>query len=223
MKAQAAPPGVILAEKQRMELLLTRYLAWAAEEHGDAWKPARFELAFGPARGNSARDTTQPPFPLRGRLGARALQRPHRPHRRNMATWFGSLTSYRQAASRPLAESTRASPCSLGFTPSPVSSAFPGKTCPEALFVRVGRADNRRAIGGKRFDRTTYEAMLLARWTVACAASAPAVFAPLPRARTCYGCTTAHICHEKARIDRKVPPPLLAECGAGGGEDADAL
>ena len=222
-KAQAAPPGVILAEKQRMELLLRRYLAWAAEEHGDAWKPVRFELAFGPARGNDARDTTQPPFPLEVASGPVLFS--GRIDRIDECDDMVRIIDYKTGGLPAAGEINAGISMQLGIYALACEQRLtPGKTCPEALFVRVGRADDRRAIGGKRFDRAAYEAMLLAQVDRCLRGIRAGAFAPLPRARTCYGCTTAHICrHEKARIDRKVPPPILAECGAGGGEDADEL
>ena len=91
---------------------------------------------------------------------------------------------------------------------------YPGKACNDALYVKVGGAREQAGLKTRDADRSAIEAATIATIARSLQGIRGGVFPPLPTGKTCYGCTTAHICrHERARIDRKPVPAVLAGLG----------
>lgn len=201
-KAKAAPEGVLHAERARMDKIMRRYLAWAREEHGEAWKPAQVELGFGPVRGEQP-DANAPELRLQLPVGeVRFSGRIDRVDECNGAL---RLIDYKSGSLPAAADIKNGISLQLGvYALAAEGLLFPGHACREACFVRVGGAEERMALGGKNFDRDEYNTMLFEAISACLGGIQRGAFPPTPAVRTCYGCTLAHICrHEKARIERK--------------------
>ncbi len=214
-KAKAAPDGVIAAERLRMERLLSRYLAWAREKHGETWRPMHFEQGFGPARGDDA-DATQPPSFVLG-TPAGQVKFSGRIDRVDEGDATLRIVDYKTGGMPSTAEISEGISLQLAvYSLACEQHLFPGKTCAEGMYVRVGGAKEQQALRTRILDKGMIQDRAITEIARCLGALRAGVFVPFPMVKVCHGCTMAHICrHEKARIERKVPPSVLGlvPCG----------
>lgn len=208
-KAKAAPEGVIAAERLRMERLLARYLARAREKQDDTWLPTYFEQAFGAARGDAA-ETPQPSaFELQTAAGT--VKFSGRIDRIDESGNSLRIVDYKTGGMPSAAQISEGISLQLAvYSLACEQHLFPGKTCDEAMYVRVGGAKEQQALTGRGTDKPTIQGRAVEEIARCLDALRAGVFIPFPRVQVCHGCTMAHICrHETARIARKTPPPAL--------------
>lgn len=220
-KLEAVPAGILHAERQRLDLLLRRYFVRAAEKHGEQWKPAFFEVAFGPARNDVGEREDRPPLALETAEGTVLFS--GRIDRIDQDGDALRLIDYKSGSPPKAADITQGTSLQLAvYAIACEHLLFPGKTCNDALYVKVGGAREQPGLKTKDADRGAIEAAALAMIARSLQGIRGGVFPPLPTGKTCYGCTTAHICrHERARIERKPVPALLAGAARPPGEDED--
>jgi len=212
-KLEAVPAGVLRAERQRLELLLRRYLVRAVEKHGEQWKPAFFEVAFGPARNDAGEREDRPPLALETAEGTVLFS--GRIDRIDQDGDALRLIDYKSGGMPSAGEIARGVSLQLAvYALACEQLLYPGKTCNDALYVKVGGAREQAGLKTKDADRSAIEAAALAMIARSLQGIRGGVFPPLPTGKTCYGCTTAHICrHERARIERKPVPTVLVGLG----------
>ncbi len=216
-RSAGAPKGVIAAERIRVKAMLRRYFRLARETRETGWKPAHFEVSFGPTR-RKERDplSTSEPYAISTEAGP--------------AQFSGVIDriDLKDDQARIIDYKTRVNVSAKAFTEGvslqlPLYAAalqrllLPDTDCRHALLVEVGSAKRVHGLQrgtAKDGDEGLEAAREAMQWAETAARHyiskiRAGLFPPLPYNRACHACTRRRPCrYEQSRIDRKPAAPV---------------
>jgi len=213
-KSTTASPGLVQVERRRMLTALERYLDIERNRQTAVWRPCHFEVAFGHVKG-PVQDPLSRTDPFWLETDVHPILFAGRIDRIDKQGDAARIIDYKSGGIPSAGNITSGRSLQLTVYAWALERfLLPGTICAEAVFIPVGRADYREALG-KNSPRSGWkqrEANAMTAIIQAIRGIRSASFPPVPKEEACRYCVYKRACrYQQARIERKMPHPNNAQ------------
>jgi len=204
-QSSTRPPGIDAVERERLALILGRYLSIERAREESEWKPSHFEVAFGNTRAASrdALDITEP-FALDTEAGPVLFS--GRIDRIDHCQEAVRIIDYKSSVAVTRKDIMEGRSVQLSIYAIALEEfLMKGTACREAFFLTVGREKRLEALGCAKNEWEARQQVARDAVAISVAAVRRGYFPPVPNGDVCRYCAAGRACrYEPGRIERKL-------------------